>query len=170
MQDAEVERSRELRKDKKEPDIYDRFPQRQKRYILAIVAFAAFLGRESCDRSERIITRRVLTLVPMPAVTSSCFLPSIPQIASDLNSSTEMIGYTVGIFVFSIGAAPLVWSTLSGFYGRRPIYIWSIPIYVASSIGVARSQSIGALIATRVLQAIGGVRRSCRLDATLADR
>jgi MFS family permease len=83
-------------------------------------------------------------------------MPSIPQIASDLETTPTVIGYTVAIFIFTIGAAPLVWSTLSGYYGRRPIYLWSIPVYVASSVGVARCESVGALIGTRVLQAIGG--------------
>lgn len=73
----------------------------------------------------------------------------------DLNTTEDMIGYTVAIFIFVIGAAPLFWSTLSGFYGRRIIYLASMPIYVAASIGVARCNSVGSLIATRVLQAIG---------------
>jgi MFS family permease len=82
-------------------------------------------------------------------------MPSIPQISSDLSTTPEMVGYTVAIFIFTIGAAPLVWSTLSRFYGRRMIYLWSLPIYVAACIGVARCQNVGALIGTRILQAIG---------------
>lgn len=54
-----------------------------------------------------------------------------------------------------IGVAPLVWAPLAGFYGRRIVYLTSIPIFVASSIGVARSSTVAQLVGTRILQAIG---------------
>lgn len=44
---------------------------------------------------------------------------------------------------------------MSGFYGRRPIFLTSIPIFVAASLGCGFSNSLGALVACRVLQAIG---------------
>ena len=90
------------------------------------------------------------------AVTSSIFLPSIPEMSVDLNTSATVLNYTVAIFLVTIGTAPLIWSPLSGFYGRKPVYLISMPIHVAASIGVGRSQNVGALIGTRILQGIGG--------------
>ena len=90
------------------------------------------------------------------AVTSSIFLPSIPEMSVDLKTSATVLNYTVAIFLVTIGAAPLIWSPLSGFYGRKPVYLISMPIHVAASIGVGRSQNVGALIGTRILQGIGG--------------
>jgi MFS family permease len=76
--------------------------------------------------------------------------------AADLHTTAAVINYTVAIFLVTIGMAPLVWSPLSGFYGRRPIYLASMPIHVIASIGVARSNTVGAIIGTRILQGIGG--------------
>lgn len=92
----------------------------------------------------------------MAAVTSSIFLPSIPQMSADLDTTASVINYTVAIFLVTIGIAPLFWSPLSGFYGRRPIYLVSMPIHVAASIGVALSNNVGAIIGTRILQGFGG--------------
>lgn len=58
--------------------------------------------------------------------------------ADELHTTPEVINYTVAIFIITIGIAPLFWSPLAGFYGRRPIYLLSMPIMVspASSPGV----------------------------------
>lgn len=88
-------------------------------------------------------------------MTSSIFLPSIPPMAVDLHSSAEVINYTVAIFLVTIGVASVFWSPYSGFYGRRPVYLASMPIMVVASIGVAQSKNFGAIIGTRILQGIG---------------
>ncbi|EAL22919.1 hypothetical protein CNBA6880 [Cryptococcus deneoformans B-3501A] len=120
-------------------DVYDRFSKRQKNVIVAVISYSAFIA-------------------PM---TSSIFLPSIPTMAVDLHSSAEVINYTVAIFLVTIGVASVFWSPYSGFYGRRPVYLASMPIMVIASIGVAQSKNIGAIIGTRILQGIGS---SCVLS------
>jgi MFS family permease len=86
---------------------------------------------------------------------SSIFLPSVPQLADDLNTSETIINVTIAIFIVIIGVAPIIWSPLSGFYGRKPVYLASMPITIAGSIGVALSRNVGDIIGTRVLQGIG---------------
>ena len=76
--------------------------------------------------------------------------------AGELHTTDSVIADTVAIFIVTMGLAPLIWSPLSGFYGRRPIYMASMPILMVASIGVALSPNVGALIGTRILQAIGG--------------
>lgn len=86
---------------------------------------------------------------------SSAFLPSITQMSHDLHTTAEMINYTVAIFIVAVGLAPIFWSPLAGFYGRKVVFLLSMPIMAVASVGVAVSPSVGALIATRVLQGIG---------------
>ncbi|KAJ7583506.1 MFS general substrate transporter [Mycena floridula] len=115
------------------PDVYDRFPDSRKRIIVFVVAFAALLA----------------------PFASSSFLPSIPQIARDLNTNENVIGYSVALYLVMIGLAPLAWSTYATFYGRRKIYLVSMPIFAAASIGVAESRTLTQLMITRILQGIG---------------
>lgn len=86
---------------------------------------------------------------------ASVFLPSIPQIATELHTTDTIISVTVAIFVIIIGIAPVIWSPLSGFYGRKPIYLASMPLMVVASIGVAQSRTVAQLIGTRCLQGFG---------------
>ncbi|KAL7422665.1 hypothetical protein Q5752_001956 [Cryptotrichosporon argae] len=115
------------------PDIYDKFTPAQKNRIVFAISVAALLG----------------------PVASSAFLPSITYMAADLHTTAAVIDYTVAVFILTIGLAPVVWSTLSGFYGRRPVYLVSLPVMVVASIGVAVSRNVTELIVTRVLQGIG---------------
>ncbi|KAF8590682.1 MFS general substrate transporter [Ramaria rubella] len=114
-------------------EIYERFSKHRKKAIVAVISFAALLA----------------------PFASSSFLPSIPQISSDLGVSQSVINYTVAIYLVVIGVAPLGWSPYSTFYGRQRIYLISLPIFIAGSIGVAESTSLAALILTRTIQGIG---------------
>lgn len=116
-----------------EDEIYNRFSKGRKRAIVAIVSFAALLA----------------------PFASSSFLPSIPQMSRDLKVSQSVINYTVAIFLATIGIAPLAWSPYSTYYGRQKIYLVSLPIFVAGSIGVALSHNLVELIITRIIQGAG---------------
>lgn len=113
--------------------MYARFSPKRKRAIVGIVAYAAVLAPFS----------------------SSSFLPSIPQISDDLGTSANVINVTVAIFILCIGLFPLCFAPYSGLYGRRPIYLISLPVFALGCLGTALSRSLGALIATRILQAFG---------------
>ncbi|GAA5847354.1 hypothetical protein JCM9279_000252 [Rhodotorula babjevae] len=113
--------------------MYARFTVAQKRRIVAIVAYAALLAPFS----------------------SSSFLPSIPQISQDIGTSAAVINVTVAVFILCIGLFPLCFAPYSGLYGRRPIYLISLPVFALGCLGTALSRSLGALIATRILQAFG---------------
>ena len=59
------------------------------------------------------------------------------------------------VYILTIGIAPLFWARVSGYYGRRPTYLVSLPLYVLGSISVALSQNVAQLFGTRVLQGVG---------------
>ncbi|KAL8292498.1 hypothetical protein RQP46_001110 [Phenoliferia psychrophenolica] len=121
--------------------MYDRFSERRKTLIVVTVAFAAVLAPFS----------------------SASFLPSIPAIVKDLNTSATVINISIAIFILVIGVTPLIWAPYSGVYGRRPIYLISLPIYTLGSLGVALSPTLtglfysGILVGPAIAPAIGGV-------------
>jgi MFS family permease len=84
-------------------------------------------------------------------------LPAIPQIASDIGTTPAVINYTVAGFVLIMGIAPLFWSPFASFYGRRALYLASMPIGMVASVGVGLSRNVPDLVVTRILQAIGGL-------------
>ncbi len=84
-------------------------------------------------------------------------LPSLPDIARELGTTTAVINYTVAAFILCMGYVPILWTPLAGFYGRRAVYLMSMPIGILGSIGVGLSHSITGLTTGRIVQAIGEV-------------
>ena len=53
------------------------------------------------------------------------------------------------------GISPAFWGSLADVYGRRPIYLSTIIVYIGSCIGLALAPSYPALLVLRMLQAFG---------------
>ncbi|TKA55056.1 hypothetical protein B0A53_02531 [Rhodotorula sp. CCFEE 5036] len=106
-------------------------------------------------RRKRLIVATVAYCALLAPFSSSSFLPSIPQIVEDLDTTASIINITVAIFILFIGIFPLFWAPYSGVYGRRPIYLLSLPIFALGCVGTALSHSLVALILTRIVQALG---------------
>ncbi|KAH9483455.1 Itaconate transport protein [Psilocybe cubensis] len=117
----------------KHEDVYRRFEPSQKRVILAIVSTTGLL----------------------PLFVSGTFVPSIPQIAKDLNSNGTVVSWAVSLSIMASSLGSLLGATYSGFYGRRPIYLVGTPLLFIGSMGVALAQNIPQLMIWRFVQAIG---------------
>lgn len=62
---------------------------------------------------------------------------------------------TITIYMIFQGLAPSVWGSLADTVGRRPIFICTFVVYLASNVGLALSPNLSVLMALRALQAIG---------------
>ncbi|KAK4047439.1 hypothetical protein OIO90_006184 [Microbotryomycetes sp. JL221] len=131
----------ELQAEKRRQQMYARFSDRRKSIITAIVAYVALLAQ--CRRQQP------------KAFASSSFLPSIPQICDELNTTPTIINVTVCIYILTLAVCPLLWAPYSAVYGRRPIYLISLPLFSMGCLGVALSSNLTSLIITRIIQGAG---------------
>lgn len=113
--------------------VYERFSPAKKRVIVGIVSWGGLV----------------------PFFTSGTFIPSIPQIAKELNTTGEAVSMAVSIYILSAALGSLIGSAYATFYGRRPAYLYSLPVMILGSIGVARAQNVQELLAFRFVQALG---------------
>ncbi|OAX35759.1 MFS general substrate transporter [Rhizopogon vinicolor AM-OR11-026] len=121
------------RNDSAHKTIYNRFTLGQKNWILFVVSLAGLL----------------------PMVVQGIFLPSIPQIAKDLNSTDALVSMGVSLSIFATAVGTLIWAAYSSFYGRRLMYLCGIPFLCIGSCGVAMSTSLRSLLFWRFLQMFG---------------
>lgn len=54
---------------------------------------------------------------------SASFLPSIPSIVKDLDSTPTVLNATVAVFILVIGLTPLIWSNYAGVCTYPPIFL-----------------------------------------------
>lgn len=88
-------------------------------------------------------------------VSSPIYLPAIPTLEKHFHSTTEKINLTVTIYSIFQGISPMLWASLSDTFGRRPILIACLIIYIGADIGLALANSYGVLFGMRILQAFG---------------
>lgn len=83
------------------------------------------------------------------------YLPALPSLVRDWNTSETTINLTLIGFFISFSLALLVYGPLSDRYGRKPVLIAGISIYVLACLVCAQAGSPLALIIGRVAQGIG---------------
>jgi len=88
-------------------------------------------------------------------LSTDLYLASLPGMALDFGVSPAAVQQTLSLFVFGFGTAQLVSGPLSDRYGRRPVLIGGLALYLVSGLACALTPSLDWLIAARFVQAIG---------------
>ncbi|MEO0318895.1 MAG: hypothetical protein RL404_2572 [Pseudomonadota bacterium] len=97
----------------------------------------------------------VTAMLMMQPLSTDLYLASLPSLATVFNVPVSTVQLTLTLFVISFGSAQLLVGPLSDRFGRRPVLLTGLGLYVAASALCALSQSIELLIAARFLQALG---------------
>ncbi|KAG8154355.1 multidrug effflux MFS transporter [Burkholderia catarinensis] len=98
----------------------------------------------------------LMLVVCLPRVTIDAYLPSLPAMADALHGTDAQLQLTLTLYMVGYALSMLVSGPLSDRYGRRPVLVGGLCLYVVASVACALSTSIPALIAARVFQALGG--------------
>ena len=80
---------------------------------------------------------------------------SLSAMARDL-SDWELMPWVVSAYLVASTTTTPIYGRLSDLYGRRPVLLFSISLFVAASILCGLAQTMPQLIAARVLQGLGG--------------
>jgi len=82
-------------------------------------------------------------------------IPSMPGLVTGFATDYGTVQLTLTLYLIGMGVAQLGLGPLSDRFGRRPVMIAGFAIYIGASTLCALSWSIEALIAGRILQAVG---------------
>ena len=117
-------------------------------------------------------TRNAIVLGLLSAVgpfAIDMYLPALPAIAADLNTSTAATQLTLTVFFIAFGLCQIVYGPLSDVYGRKaPLYA-GLVLFTLGSIGCALAPGIGALIAFRFIQGLGAAAMAVIPRAIIRD-
>ncbi|KAF7326635.1 Vacuolar DHA amino acid exporter [Mycena venus] len=115
----------------------------------------------------------VLTLIASASMTAGLATniqnPAIADMETDLPATASQISLSISLFIAIQGFMPLLWSAISEVKGRKLVYVVSLAIFTAGSVGVAMSKTIELVIVFRCIQAIGSSAVMAIGAATLAD-
>jgi DHA1 family bicyclomycin/chloramphenicol resistance-like MFS transporter len=88
------------------------------------------------------------------------YLPALPVIAVDLGGTAGDIQLTLSAFMIAFGFGQVFYGPAGDRFGRRPVILWGVAVYVVTSVGCAFAAAAGHLVLLRFLQglsACGGV-------------
>ena len=84
------------------------------------------------------------------------YLPALPTIAREFGTAASVVQSSLAAYFIGIAIGQAFYGPLSDRLGRKPILYLGLVLFMVSSIGCARAESVNALIAFRFLQALGG--------------
>ncbi len=82
-------------------------------------------------------------------------MPSMPGLAAALDASRSEVQLTLSLFLASQAVSQLFIGGLADRFGRRPVLLGSIVLYVLACLAASLAASISLLILARIVQAAG---------------
>jgi DHA1 family bicyclomycin/chloramphenicol resistance-like MFS transporter len=118
------------------------------------------------DRGLVVLIALLSAFVPL---STDLYLPALPGMGDYFGVSAGLTNLTLILFFLFFSLGLLFWGPLSDKYGRRPVLLAGLALYIAASIGCAASLAIWHLIAFRILQAVGGSAAAAVATAMVKD-
>ncbi|WP_260295119.1 multidrug effflux MFS transporter [Sedimenticola hydrogenitrophicus] len=101
-------------------------------------------------------TAIIASLVAVGPLSTDMYLPAFPLLMQSFNADINQVQQTLSIFLVGFALAQLIYGPLSDRFGRKPVLMVGLLLFLLSSLAIVFAESIASLSALRLLQAIGG--------------
>ncbi|MGY2366074.1 multidrug effflux MFS transporter [Pseudomonas azotoformans] len=95
-------------------------------------------------------------LIALPRITLDMHLPALPAMADDFQTSDSQLQLTLTLYALGSAISLLVSGPLTDRFGRRPVLLAGLFLYVLATAACALADNIAVLIIARLFQALGG--------------
>jgi DHA1 family bicyclomycin/chloramphenicol resistance-like MFS transporter len=97
----------------------------------------------------------IIGMLMLQPLSTDLYLASLPSLGQVFDVPVATVQLTLTMFVIAFGGAQLVIGPLSDRFGRRPVLLAGLSLYVAASLMCAAAPTIWMLVVARFLQALG---------------
>jgi MFS transporter, DHA1 family, multidrug resistance protein len=84
------------------------------------------------------------------------YLPALPMLRQALAADEAQTLFTLSAFFIGFGGGQLLFGPLSDRFGRKPLLLIGLVVYVAASVACALATNMAAIVFWRFVQAFGG--------------
>ncbi|WP_251979050.1 Bcr/CflA family multidrug efflux MFS transporter [Salinicola avicenniae] len=122
-----------------------------------------------------ILTARRLALLvaantALAPLAIDAYLPAMPALAEAVGASVHHTELSLSIFLLGFALGQLICGPLSDRFGRKPVLLSGLVVFLLSSLALTQVASLQALWAMRFLQALGGGACVVNSAAIVRDR
>ncbi len=89
-------------------------------------------------------------------VALNILMPALPDIATDLNVSTDEVQLSLTLYLLTLAFGQLICGPLADRFGRKPVLLTGIALHFVGCLLGAFADDLQSLLIARVLQAAGG--------------
>lgn len=92
-----------------------------------------------------------------------------PDVAKDYGVSTADVALTTGLYMLGMGIGCMIASPTAIIYGKRPVYLAGVVLFLGASIWSAASPNYASLVIARIIMGIGVSPCEALPSATIAE-
>jgi MFS transporter, DHA1 family, multidrug resistance protein len=100
-------------------------------------------------RLSTLVCLSALAILPI-----NFFLPSLPRMAAEFGVDYGLVGLSLAAYAIVSACLQLVLGPLSDRFGRRPVVLVALAIFVAATVGCATALDVWTFLACRMVQAV----------------
>ena len=104
---------------------------------------------------DRTLAAMLILLTTVPPITINTFLPSLPSIASEFETSESVIQLGVTLFLFAFALSQLVLGPASDKYGRRPTLLAGLSVFLVGGLVTLMATGPLMFVLGRIVQGLG---------------
>lgn len=110
---------------------------------------ARYLDRHSPPHISTLIA-----LTALSAMVMSIFLPSLPGMTAYFETEYWLMQMSVTVYLASSGVMQLLIGPLADKFGRRPVLLWGIALFVLATLGCIFAPNTQIFLICRIMQAV----------------
>lgn len=94
----------------------------------------------------------LVLLLGLQPVTTDVMLVALPALAGGLHAGMASVQLTMSALILAFGIAQLFWGPVADRFGRRPVLLAGLAIYLASALAACAAGSIAQVVLARIVQ------------------
>ncbi len=107
------------------------------------------------DTNSRAFLVLLVMLSMLGPLTLNILVPSLPGMVASLNTTKENVQLTLSLYLLGMAVGQLMLGPLADRFGRRPVLLVALVLYVFSSLAAFLAPNVETLIVARILQSFG---------------
>lgn len=96
-----------------------------------------------------------IILLSVGQLSTDIYLPSIPFLIKHFSITASSLQLTISLYFIGYGISQLFYGPLSDYYGRRPVILTSLSLYLLGTLFCLTAQNFEMLLLGRIIQGVG---------------
>ncbi len=105
--------------------------------------------------AETLLLFIIILMSSLGIISTDIYLPVLPNIAEYYHVNGNMLQDSISVYFLGLALSQLIYGPLSEKYGRKPIVIFGVTIFILSSLVILIATDINVFLIARFTQAIG---------------